>query len=447
MKTIAKFLLAAGIITSLSSLALAAPVFKLVKVPNSSPNTPTAINNAGQVVVNSGSSVSFAVSLWTRLQGVESLGLSGENLVGVAIDAAGDIAGAGNPANSNNLEAFLWQPASGAQWLGALGGPLSAATGMNASGDVVGFAYTAAELQHAFLWTNSAGMQDLTPNLSSPGGATAMGINSSEEVVGYYYPNGGTNVVGFSWTEAGGLQNLGAAGTLAMAINDAGTIVGRETTASGYNHAFSWTEAGGMVDLGTLGGDSSTALAINNKGWILGTSLTNDGKGLLHGFLWTPSGGMQDFTTLSGLGKGEQPYSMQANDFGDIAVTTSQGLFILAPIMSATATSSANPSVVGEPVTVTATLSSIAGPPPDGETVEFTINGNVVGTGTTSDGVAQCTITGLTKGSHVVAVVYGGDAYYLPFRDTPLTQVVVNPASSSAIIHAASEIRGVHFPL
>ena len=40
-----------------------------------------------------------------------------------------------------------------------------------------------------------------------------------------------------------------------------------------------------MTDLGTLGGVASSALSINSQGWIVGTSLTTSGNGLLHGLL------------------------------------------------------------------------------------------------------------------------------------------------------------------
>ena len=81
-------------------------------------------------------------------------------------------------------------------------------------------------------------MQDLTPQLTSSGGATAMAVNSANQVVGYYYPNGNSGALGFLWTQNGGLQNLGAAGTLAFGINDSGTVVGQTPVAKGYRHAF-----------------------------------------------------------------------------------------------------------------------------------------------------------------------------------------------------------------
>jgi len=425
VKKFAKIVVAVGFATLISSLAVGQKAFNLVKVPNSNPDTSTAINNAGQVVVNAGTSGSFGVSLWDLQGGVESLGLTGENSDGVAIDASNDVVGAGDPDDSGNLQAFLWESDGATQWLGTLGGPVSEATAVNASRNVVGMAMTATDIPHAFSWTATGGMEDLTPTLTSPFGGTATGINTSGEVVGYYFPNGASNVLGFSWTKDGGLTSFGAPGTMALAINDAGTIVGQELTAAGQRHAFSYTQSGGMVDLGTLGGDQSMAVAINNKGWIVGTSLTNDQSGVLHGFLWTPSGGMQDFITLSNLGRSAEPYSIQVNDYGDIAVSMRVALMLLVPHMTVTATSSANPSVEGQPVTITATVTSIAGPPPDGETLEFYVDG-LQGSGTLSNGVAEATITGLTSGTHAVAVSYAGDANYQSFRHLVFNQVV-NP--------------------
>jgi probable HAF family extracellular repeat protein len=334
--------------------------------------------------------------------------------------------GAGDPDHSGNLQGFVSQSAGSVQWLGSLGGNLSAAIGINDSGAAVGLSYTATNSQHAFLWTQAGGMQDLTPNLTSIGGATASAINSSNQVAGYYFPNGSRNTLGFVWTQAGGLQNIGSTGTLAFAINNSGTVVGQSPFANGFRHAFSWTHNGGIVDLGTLGGAPSSALGINSQGWIVGTSLTSSGNGLLHGFLWTPAAGMQDFTVLAGLSPTRQVYSVQVNDFGVVAISTNKGSFLLIPSMTSTIASSANPSKLGQPVTFTANLTSIAGPPPDGETVQFVVSGTVVGSATLSGGVAQFTTSAISLGAHVVAAQYSGDANYLPAKYTALTQVV-NP--------------------
>jgi len=404
-----------------SGFAFSQAVLKIVPVPGSSPNSLIAINNGGRVVVNSGTG---QVSTWNRISGTQVLGLSGNNSVGADINSSGDVVGAGDPNNSGNLQAFFWQPTGGAQWLGSLGGNWSAASGTNNSGAAVGLSYTSAYMQHAFLWTQGGGMQDLTPDLTSNGGATAVAINSSNQVTGYYVPNGSSNTQGFIWTQAGGLQSLGSAGTLAYAINDSGTVVGQSPDANGNRHAFSWTQAGGIKDLGTLGGGQSSALSINSRGWIVGTSLTSSGTGILHGFLWTPSGGMQDFSVLAGTS--QQAYSLQVNDFGVVAISTNKGCYLLVPKMASTITSSANPSVVGQPVTFTATMTSIAGPPPDGEMVQFVVSGKAYGSSPLKGGVAKFTTSAIPVGSHIVVAKYFGDANYLPAKYTAVTQQV-NP--------------------
>jgi probable HAF family extracellular repeat protein len=410
-----------------SSIAFAQVVFSIEKIPGSVPNSVIAINNGGQVVVNTVSD-SGPVTTWGRISGTSSVGVSGANSAASAINNLGEIVGVGDPDNSGDPLAFVWQPAEGVQWLGSLGGGISGASGVNDSGAVVGLSYNGTYTQHAFFWTQADGMQDLTPDITSLSGAAATAVNSTNQVVGYYFPNGTRAPLGFLWTSAGGLQNIGPAGSIAYAINNAGTVVGQMTTAAGFLHAFSWTQTGGIQDLGTLGGPQSTALSINNQGWIVGTSLDNSGTGLLHGFLWTPTGGMQDFSVVAGLSASQESYWMQINDAGVIAVSTNKSESLLVPKMTGTFTSSANPSVVGQPVTFSITITSIVGPPADGETVQITAGGQVLGTVPLHGGVAQFTTSSLAVGSHTVTATYSGDSNYLSTKFTNITQVVTQTA-------------------
>lgn len=76
------------------------------------------------------------------------------------------------------------------------------------------------------------------------------------------------------------LGTLGGKFARAMAVNQRGDVVGESTRPSGFEHAFLWRN-GKMTDLGALSGPSgfSTALAVNNRDQVVGIS---DG----HAFLW-----------------------------------------------------------------------------------------------------------------------------------------------------------------
>jgi probable HAF family extracellular repeat protein len=398
--------------------------FTPVAVPGTNPDTVIVVNNDGVVIVNNGAGDSAEVSLWSRANGSVTLGLSGSNNSAGAINSASAVVGAGNPTGSSDLRGFVWQPAGGQQWLGSLGGGLSAASGINDSGAVVGLSYTGAHVQHAFLWTAAGGMQDLTPNLTGAGGA-ATAINSANQVVGYYFPNGSQNTLGFVWTQAGGIQSLGGAGTLALAINDAGMVVGQAPIASGLRHAFSWTQSGGITDLGTLGGGESSAMSVNSMGWVVGTSLTTNKNEKLKGFLWNSLKGIQLLDKLGNMAANDQQtYSVQLNDAGVIAMSTNKGGYILIPSMTVSLKSSLNPSLSGETVTFTATITSVVGAPPDGETVQFTVNGKAAGSASLSGGVAKLTTSSLQVGDDTIVATYVGDANYLATNSKTLTQVV-----------------------
>lgn len=211
---------------------------------------------------------------------------------------------------------FLWTKTAGMQDLGC---GESFASAINDKGRVAGSCGPASDSETAFLWTPT-GMQDLG---ALPGGAfsQANGINNADQVAGTSnYGNVPFGLHAFLWTREGGMADLGTlpGGTFSLgnAINEAGRVVGYSglASSSGY-HAFVWTRWGGMRDLGILpGGTYSDAIAINNFGQIVGSSDSRTSPGNVRAVLWT-EGGIRHLGILPGA---SYSFAASINDAGDI---------------------------------------------------------------------------------------------------------------------------------
>jgi probable HAF family extracellular repeat protein len=132
---------------------------------------------------------------------------------------------------------------------------------------------------------------------------------------------GGPAVEAVLWGTDNSLTDLGTLGgneSSANAVNSRGQVAGGalNTIPDPYTgnfyvggatqvHAFRWTKSRGMQDLGTLGGTDSAAFSINERGQIAGMSFTNTtvnpatGVPTLDPFLWE-NGKMMDLGTLGG---------------------------------------------------------------------------------------------------------------------------------------------------
>ena len=97
---------------------------------------------------------------------------------------------------------------------------------------------------------------------------------------------------------------IGGTWSKAMAINDRGQVVGTSCTQSCVSHAFFWTERGGLEDLGTLPGFTrSGAYSINNRGQVLGNvrcpaADSGCGSGSSELVVWERFGGRWNATRL-----------------------------------------------------------------------------------------------------------------------------------------------------
>src|SRR5882757_7549736 len=223
-----------------------------------------SINGFNQVVGFSGPALDTPKSrafFWSKSTGMIDLGtLGGAYAQAFAINDFGFITGNSQlrSTTTNVVHAFLAPSplaagAIGMRDLGTLGGAFSYGMAINANNHVVGYS-TINKVDsrvHAF-WFDGNGMKDLgtlAPNSSNPleDQSIALGVNSSERVVGYsYLPAIGANIdpavqpgtspvrqVAFVWYQ-GAMTDLnkliGAAGEThhlnsAVAINDKGQIV------------------------------------------------------------------------------------------------------------------------------------------------------------------------------------------------------------------------------
>lgn len=99
---------------------------------------------------------------------------------------------------------------------------------------------------------------------------------------------------------------------------------------------------------------------------------------------------------------------------------------------STTVASNLNPSTYGQAVTLTATVSS-SGPTPTG-TVTFKNGSATVGKTALSGGVATLAVSTLPAGILSITASYGGDAASKMSKSSPLTQVVNQASSTTAVV-------------
>ncbi len=109
---------------------------------------------------------------------------------------------------------------------------------------------------------------------------------------------------------------------------------------------------------------------------------------------------------------------------------------VLTPVAASTATtvaSSANPSIPGQAVTYTATVS----PTDEGGSVAFADGGTPIngctGQSLNSSGEATCQVTYTSTGSHTITAAYSGDSAYVGSTSAPLTQQVVSDKADVSV--------------
>jgi large repetitive protein len=98
-------------------------------------------------------------------------------------------------------------------------------------------------------------------------------------------------------------------------------------------------------------------------------------------------------------------------------------------------TTSGSPSLINQPVTFTAAISSTDGIVPDGETVTFYDGATQIGVGVTSGAMASFTTSSLSAKTHTIKATYAGDAMYKTSTGA-VTQVVTLYTSTTSVTSA-----------
>jgi probable HAF family extracellular repeat protein len=262
------------------------------------------INENGQIVGGSGTGSLGRAFIWESGKMTPLGTLGGLESAASAINDQGQVIGGSLTRKPAKGHSFLWQNGKMIDLA-----PL-AAIAINNHGQIVGNTRTASGVTHAALWTDGK-LRDL----GTLGGrnSNAVAINDHGQIVGSSDSkandkNGQPISHAFLW-QNGKMRDLGTLGSgyvqcYPVDINEHGQVVGScDNPAISYGqcgggqHAFLW-QNGKMRDLGTLGRKSltSTAVASNDRGWIIGNSPATCEA---HGFLWR-NGTMIDLRCTAG---------------------------------------------------------------------------------------------------------------------------------------------------
>ncbi len=196
----------------------------------------------------------------------------------------------------------------------------------------------------------------------------------------------------------------------------------------------------------TFGGIATVVATLTSpKGAVAGREVSFIVDGAFVGSAFTDSTGVASLTGITLSESVGQTGSVFAFFTGDRSFFPSNAQGSLAVNQSATMTSltsSANPSVSGQPVTFTATVAAVTpgGGTPTG-TVNFFDGSTNLGTGTLSaTGVATLTLDslGVTGSPHSITAVYAGNSNYAPSTSTALSQAVNQASTATALTSSAN---------
>jgi hypothetical protein len=270
----------------------------------------------------------------------------------------------------------------------------------------------------------------------------AAGDNVSLQIQASSLPSGDT------WTYSGtGLPS-------GLSINSSSGLV--TGTITGTTNTYSVTVTSSASQGGSVSQNFTwnvSTLAVTNPGTqnsaVGGSvSLQVQASGLPSGDSWTysatglPSG--LSVNTTSGLisgtvtaAPGAYAVSITAGD--GHAAGASQNFTWNVGATTSTVTSSTSPSLYGQTVTFTATVTPVvSGSGTPTGTVTFLDGATVLGTGTLGGGVATFSSATLTIGGHSITAVYGGDSNFTSSTSNAVSQAVTQDSTSTGLVSSAN---------
>lgn len=258
----------------------------------------------------------------------EALGISadGSTVVGSSESASGE-------------EAFRWTISGGMQGLGDFTGGefLSRAIDVSADGSVIVGRGTAegilvgsppgspsfpVSVNVPFRWTESTGLQALSPGSISPQ-SSASGVSADGSVIVGSVGNGDS----FRWTAGNGLQIIGSSGGSGGFLGGASAVSADGSVVVGTNDNFEgvrWTESEGMQPLGLLPGTNEQAGSATGIS-ADGTVIVGSGTVIKTPYRWTAEDGLEELNDFDAV-----PFDVSA----DGSVIVGEAVITLGPFPS-----------------------------------------------------------------------------------------------------------------
>lgn len=284
---------------------------------------------------------------------------------------------------------------------------------------------------------DSAGTLTTIYNFSGVDGSApyaALTLGSDGNFYGVTESGGANSYYGtlFQMTPAGALTTL-----YSFAFTDGSSPYASLTAANGlfygtasnggantqFGTVFSVTSAGALTSLYNFSGPDGSvpggALAVNSNGVLYGTSI-GGGANYQYGtvFQLAPGGTLTTLHNFYGIDGANPTGSLTFGSDGNLYGTASSGgangqgtIFRLQTCPSCTTTSlvsSANPSIEGIAVTLTAEVTAVAGGGTPTGTVIFKDGNSSLGSATLAGGKASFTTSAFTPGAQIIVAIYSG---------------------------------------